>query len=126
MSWETFVISSVFIRSLFICFIIASSRPSSTWFRRSAASLWAPFIFPVSIFCSSLPATISRRLYMITCSPIALRTICMKRTISTITATNMKNLGVQYPFQNPNLLQKCRDSYRINNEDKQLLLNYKR
>lgn len=31
------------------------------------------------------------------------------------TATNMKNLGVQYPFQNPNILQKCRDSYNKNN-----------
>lgn len=33
------------------------------------------------------------------------------------TATNMKNLGVQYPFQNPNILQKCRDSYIKNNKD---------
>ena len=32
-------------------------------------------------------------------------------------ATNMKNLGVQYPFQNPNILQKCRDSYIKNNND---------
>lgn len=33
------------------------------------------------------------------------------------TATNMKNLGVQYPFQNPNILQKCRDNYIKNNNN---------